>query len=122
MVNDMDKYYLKFVEGLKFIAVPFAEQKKLIPDYAFVCDEIMMTFDDIHIFTKQLYDVNKISKNVVDEMNRLDKQFYFMIGLDNDEIWKYENMDSNIHWIKSKEIASNILNLLGEKIEPPISI
>jgi hypothetical protein len=106
--------YWLFIDGIRMMASEYEELRKELPDFVDVPDEVVLCFDDAETFSSQLLKAGVITSEHFDLVNKINS----LIDEIPHESYEWEpskQMEVSI-WIKCREIARDLLKLLGEKL------
>lgn len=113
----MPSHYEMLIEILRLAASEPEMQIKSLPDFVLVTDEIAINFDDVYQYKSELLSKGKISIEMSELLDEIDKETEFMS--ENKVGWEIEDLEKSHHWIKIREIAKKILLMMGESVIPP---
>jgi hypothetical protein len=114
MISNEEKYFC-LVESLQLLACKYDIQKKVLPDFVCLEDEIQSIFEKSYGYAKALG--GKFDKNAFDLIEQIYIRFENIP--DDDAFWEEGSLASHTEWIELRALASEAIKLLGEMIKPP---
>lgn len=107
------EHYIKVVESLRLLSSSYEEQKKILPDFADVPDDVTSTFEDAFLLIPGLIEKEEFSYKAIASIIRVYNKME----------WCLRNIDledfSNTEWNKLRELSKETLSLLDEPIQEP---
>ncbi|MBL6991826.1 MAG: hypothetical protein ISR65_18735 [Bacteriovoracaceae bacterium] len=99
--------YKRLTEVLKLISADFNTQKRSLPDFVHVPDEIALNFDEIYIFVNSLYDKKFIDIEHLNKLKEINSNFNKMDS--NKKLWNLNSLKTSSEWQDLRETASKLL-------------
>jgi len=103
--------YKSLVESLKLLSCTEDEQRKLLPDFVVLEDEVLSLFDDAFLLSPELIENDLLPNQAIASMIRCNNFIDISLG-------KWEKLDENEikeFWVKLKDLATITLVKMGEK-------
>lgn len=114
-MEDKDRFKL-LLESLVLVASSFEDQRKSIPDFAVLADEISSTYGDAYLLVGQLLKAGLVGKTAVKILKELDDHFGSALTYDeSEEIGSDEAVRSHPFWERAREIAREALGTINQK-------
>lgn len=105
--------YKMLIESLKLLALSYEEQKKSLPDFADVPEDVVSSFENSFLLLPNLIEKDMFSNSGLASLLRV----YNSIQ------WCVRNVDlddfANEEWNKVRNLSKETLKLMGEPIEKP---
>ncbi|WP_444103838.1 hypothetical protein [Bacteroides sp.] len=114
----MDRNFIFFIEGICLLACSPELQKKALPDFVDVADELALMFDDLYALSPQLYRAKLLPKEVLNYLDELDELFDKMSA--ESSFWNFDSMRHDKEWTKTRLFAKQILACLEIEWNPNI--
>jgi hypothetical protein len=105
-------HYKILVDSLKLLALPYAEQKKMFPNFVYCPLEIVDTFSDAFLLLPMIIEANLLSNIAIAHLVRI--KIYFDERM-NDSDFDYTNeldYELNEKWVNLRLLAKNTLDIL----------
>ncbi|MDD6209893.1 MAG: hypothetical protein PUB21_04725 [Bacteroidales bacterium] len=113
-----EKFYNTLVQSLRLVASPADIQIKSLPDFVCIADEIALTYDETYVLLPQIAEEDKrFTPQVMETLKELDRLFGEMS--EDKTLWDIDQLKENLKWEKSRLLAYEALQLLGEPYEFP---
>jgi hypothetical protein len=110
----------QMMQTLQFVAADYSTQIQAFPDFVFVPDEVVSTFEENYLLFPQIIRmglVNELQVEAVDSVNNLLSEMQSMPKVRN--IWSLKAMKRDPEWDKLREFAKNALIAFEKPLLPP---
>lgn len=105
--------YKTIVETLKILAASLENQKKYLPEFADVQEDVISSFENAFLLLPQLIENGRFSNNSIASLLRLyNKAQWCLRNISEDDF-------SNEEWNKVREMAKVTLSFMGEPLDTP---
>ncbi|PYF69368.1 hypothetical protein [Pedobacter nutrimenti] len=107
------EHYIKVVESLRLLSSSYEDQKKYLPDFADVPDDVTSSFENAFILIPSLIEKGEFSYKAIASIIRVyNKMEWCLRNVDLDDF-------SNMEWNKLRELSKETLSVLDEPIQQP---
>jgi hypothetical protein len=101
---------------LKLLSLSYEQQKDALPDYVYLPDELVLSFDEVYILFDQVIDANLVNEQQIEKIAEINKAFEFMEEHKQTENpWTYEAVESGENWKNIRKLSREALALFSEK-------
>jgi len=114
----LNEFYKVLLETLRLTALPYEGQKKLLPDFAVVQDEVVNDFDNAFAILPDLVEADRLSLKAIATILRC----FNMIETIRREVnmQDTEAIKDHFLWNEVRELARQALDHMGESHEPDL--
>lgn len=115
-----EKFLEMMIDAIRIIASDFEVQVKAFPDFVFVPDEVVSTFDETFLLFDQVIDANLVDFAQIRAVNEINDYFEKMNNKKvEDNQWTLEAMQTSPDWQHLRLLAKNALALFGSSDNKP---
>jgi hypothetical protein len=107
--------------SVRALAQPPEIQEKLFPDFACKTDELALDFDQWWKAFQECGATGRLTQEQAALMRELDQQIERMSEPEHESLWIDEALQGAPEWDRVRELARNLLVLLGWPLDPPPS-
>lgn len=105
---ESEEQYKLVLESLKLLSATLEEQKKYLPEFADIPDDVTSSFENAFLLLPQLIENNKFSNLSIAGLLRVyNKMQWCLRNIELDDF-------SNEEWNKVRELAKQALHFIGE--------
>jgi hypothetical protein len=107
------------IESVELLAADFDVQRKALPTFVLVPDEIALTFDSAMAVIDEIRDAGLLTNTQVELLNRINTILDSMSGTGHESFWTPEVMQHDPAWNKVRSLARKALHSLDQQIRKP---
>ena len=105
------------LESIRLVAAPFEVQKKSLPDFVNLVDEVATTFGDAYLLVPQLIRAGLISSGAANAIKLLDDHLANMAAVTQPS--RAASVLTNSSWEEARTLARKALKEMGEEATIP---
>ncbi|KGO81504.1 hypothetical protein Q763_07605 [Flavobacterium beibuense F44-8] len=117
--EDFKRYYKKLVENIKWLCLPFKEQKEYLPDFTDRPFEVLDGYVKAFVLLPQLIDNRYLSLEATGALVRLYINVDFALCSPDFGKIPDDKMDGFKDWVKLNSLAKQALRVMNETEEKP---
>jgi hypothetical protein len=118
---EQEKYFLfELIQSLQLLAADCNTQINSFPDFVFVPEEIISTFDESYILFNQVIEAGLVNQNQVQAVTGINDFLDEIYNHKNEyDLWSLEALKSDPTWEKIRMIANAALMSFGKQKDKP---
>lgn len=117
--EDFKRYYKRLVENIKWLCLPFKEQKEYLPDFTDRPFEVLDGYMKVFYLMPQLIDNHFLSLEAVSALIRLYINVDFTLSHPDFETMPEDKIDDFENWKRLSLLAKKALRVMNEPEEKP---
>lgn len=116
----MENQYKLVVNSLKLLALSYKDQKKILPEFVDIIDDVVSEFFNSFHLVPQLMDVKRLSYSAVNKI--LHCYVAIEMNMSIKERLTDKSFESGESWERVRTLARESLIEMNETVEPPDNI
>lgn len=109
----------RLIESVELLAAEFDVQRKALPAFVLVPDEVALTFDGAMATFDQIRDAGLLTSTQIELLNRIATILDTMSETGHESFWTPDAMKYDPTWNKIRTLARKALRLLDQQVRDP---
>jgi len=109
----------RLIESVELLAADFDVQRKALPAFVLVPDEVALTFDGAMAVIDQIGDAGLLTSKQIELLEKIDAILDKMSGSGHESFWTPDAMEHDPTWKEVRTLARKTLHSLNQQVREP---